>query len=79
MVLGLSFTFTYIVYTKFINTDPSIWWFGISPEGIGTLGMILHFVVAFVVSRATAAPPEHIQELVENVRVPRGAGVAHAH
>ncbi|KJZ16763.1 sodium:solute symporter [Halomonas sp. S2151] len=79
MVLGLSFTFIYIVYTKFINTDPSIWWFGISPEGIGTLGMILHFIVAFVVSRATAAPPEHIQELVENVRVPRGAGEAHAH
>ncbi|ALM51569.1 sodium:solute symporter family protein [Halomonas huangheensis] len=79
MIVGLSFTFCYIVYTKFINTDPSIWWFGISPEGIGTLGMLLHFVVAFVVSRATKAPPAEIQELVESVRVPRGAGVAHSH
>jgi len=79
MVLGLVFTFSYIVYTKFINADPSIWWFGISPEGIGTLGMLLHFVVAFAVSRMTAEPPAHVQELVESVRVPRGAGQAHAH
>ncbi|MGQ7246013.1 sodium:solute symporter family protein [Halomonas sp. V046] len=79
MVTGLTFTFTYIVYTKFINPDPSIWWFGISPEGIGTLGMIFHFIIAYVVSRATKAPPEEIQELVESVRVPRGAGEATAH
>ncbi|QEM83097.1 sodium:solute symporter family protein [Halomonas binhaiensis] len=79
MVVGLTFTFSYIVYTKFINPDPSIWWFGISPEGIGTLGMIFHFIVAFVVSRVTKAPPEEIQDLVEHVRVPRGSGTAHAH
>lgn len=79
MIAGLSFTFSYIVYTKFINTDPSIWWFGISPEGIGTLGMMLHFVVAFAVSRVTKAPPEEIQQLVESVRIPRGSGAAHGH
>jgi cation/acetate symporter len=79
MVVGLTFTFSYIVYTKFINTDPSVWWFGIAPEGIGTLGMILNFVLAFAVSRLTAPPPAHIQQLVEDIRIPRGAGSAHAH
>ncbi|ODC03981.1 cation acetate symporter [Terasakiispira papahanaumokuakeensis] len=79
MVVGLVFTFSYIVYTKFINPDPSIWWFGISPEGIGSLGMILNFVVAFAVSRFTPPPPAEIQALVESIRIPRGAGEAIDH
>ncbi len=81
MVVGLTFTFAYIIYFKFINPTATAndWWFGISPEGIGTLGMIFNFVVAFVVSRMTAPPPEHIQHLVEDIRVPRGAGAAVDH
>jgi len=81
MVVGLAFTFSYIVYFKFINPTATSadWWFGISPEGIGTLGMIFNFVVAVVVSRMTAPPPEHIQHLVEDIRVPRGAGAAIDH
>ncbi|WP_462380564.1 sodium:solute symporter family protein [Pseudomonas sp. Marseille-QA0892] len=81
MVVGLAFTFGYIVYYKFINPTATAedWWFGISPEGIGTLGMIFNFVVAFVVSRFTAPPPDHIQHLVEDIRVPRGAGAAIDH
>lgn len=81
MVVGLAFTFGYIVYFKFIDPTATAadWWFGISPEGIGTLGMIFNFVIAFVVSRMTAPPPEHIQHLVEDIRVPRGAGAAIDH
>ncbi len=77
MIAGLVFTFSYIVYFKFI--DPSAnnaehWWFGISPEGIGTLGMLLNLTVSMVICHLTAAPPKHIQELVENIRIPRGDG-----
>lgn len=81
MVVGLAFTFSYIVYYKFINPTATAadWWFGISPEGIGTLGMIFNFVVALVVSRMTAPPPEEIQHLIEDIRVPRGAGAAIDH
>lgn len=82
MVVGLAFTFSYIVYFKFINPaadNAASWWLGVSPEGIGTLGMIFNFVVAVVVSRLTSAPPEHIQHLVEDIRIPRGAGAAVAH
>lgn len=50
--------------------------FGITAQGIGTVGMILNFVVMYAVSRATDAPPQEIQDMVESVRVPRGAGSA---
>ncbi|ABC31753.1 predicted symporter [Hahella chejuensis KCTC 2396] len=76
MLTGLIFTFSYIVYFKFVNpaaNTPEHWWFGISPEGIGTLGMVFNFVVSTVVAKMTAEPPAHIQELVEDIRVPRGA------
>ncbi|MGV8841714.1 MAG: sodium:solute symporter family protein [Pseudomonas sp.] len=78
MASGLVFTFSYIVYYKFIvpTAGPNEWWFGISPEGVGTLGMLLNFAVAIVVAKVTAAPPEHIQHLIEDIRVPRGAGAA---
>ncbi len=74
MIMGLIFTAAYIIYFKFINPSANTrenWWFGISPEGIGTLGMLLNFFVALVVSRFTPPPPEHIQHLVEDIRVPR--------
>lgn len=74
MVAGLAFTTAYIVYFKFIRPDlntPQHWWWGISPEGIGTLGMVLNFVVAWGVSRCTPPPPERVTRLVENIRVPR--------
>lgn len=53
--------------------------FGITPEAFGTVGAIVNFAVAYVVSKVTAPPPEHIQHLVEDVRTPRGAGVATGH
>lgn len=73
MITGLAFTFCYIVYFKFINpgdNNSEHWWFGISPEGIGTLGMLLNFVVSLTVCRFTPPPPTEIQALVDNIRVP---------
>ena len=80
MVAGISFTAAYIIYFRFINPaadTPANWWFGISPEGIGTLGMLINFAVALTVARFTPAPPKRIAELVERIRVPQGAGKAH--
>jgi cation/acetate symporter len=77
MLVGLIFTFAYIVYFKFVNpaaNTPDNWLFGVSPEGIGTFGMILNFVVSYAVSKITPPPPEHIQHLVDDIRIPRGAG-----
>lgn len=85
MLTGLIFTFSYILYFKGIFITPIAanvpenWLFGISPEGIGVVGMLLNFGVAFTISRFTAAPPKHIRELIEDIRVPRGAGGAQAH
>ncbi|MFO7763221.1 MAG: sodium:solute symporter family protein [Wenzhouxiangellaceae bacterium] len=85
MLTGLIFTFSYILYFKGIFITPIAadvpenWLFGISPEGIGVVGMLLNFGVAFTVSRFTAAPPKHIRELIEDIRVPRGAGGAQTH
>ncbi len=73
MITGIIFTASYIVYFKFINPTSNTvdhWLFGISPEGIGTLGMLLNFVVAFTVCKFTKEPPEEIVELVENIRTP---------
>ena len=56
--------------------DKSEWWFGISPEGFGTVAMIANFVVAIVVSKFTPAPPQEVQDIVENIRIPSGAGEA---
>ena len=76
MVIGLLFTASYIIYFKFVNPDANVaenWWFGISPEGIGTLGMLINFVVTIGVSLMTPRPPEEICELVDSVRYPRAA------
>ena len=55
------------------------WWWGISPEGFGTVAMTANFIVSIVISRFTAAPPQDIQDMVEEIRIPRGAGVAQVH
>jgi cation/acetate symporter len=74
MIVGLTFTFSYIVYFKFISPETNNadhWWFGISPEGIGTLGMIMNFAVSLFVCKFTPPPPAEVQEMVENIRIPR--------
>lgn len=82
MLSGLIFTLAYIVYFKFINAEANIsenWWFGVSPEGIGTLGMIINAFIAVLVSSFTTAPPTEVQNMVENIRFPKGAGEAMDH
>ena len=82
MIVGVTLMIYYMTKFKFGwfgggNIDD--WWFGISPEGIGTLGMMVNFLVAFLVFKATDEAPEEIQELVESIRYPKGAGEASAH
>ncbi|CAA6799216.1 MAG: Acetate permease ActP (cation/acetate symporter) [uncultured Sulfurovum sp.] len=79
MSVGLTFTFVYIVYFVFMGGAKEDYLFGIAPTGIGTIGMIIHFVVAYFVSRATPPPPQEIQDLVESIRIPSGAGDAVDH
>jgi cation/acetate symporter len=78
MIVGIVFTAGYILWFKFMNPAsynvPSNWWFGISPEGIGTVGAALNFLCAWVVSKLTPAPPMKVQELVLNLRYPGKSG-----
>jgi len=71
MIVGVVFTASYIFYFKYGGGTPEQYWFGISPEGVGTLGMIFNFIVALTVCKFTPAPPQEIQDLVERIRVPR--------
>jgi cation/acetate symporter len=76
MIVGIVFTASYIIYFKPQLGGPGLpenFWWGISPEGIGTLGMILNFIIALIVSRFTIAPPKEVQELTERIRTPRGS------
>ena len=78
MITGLAFTFAYIAYFKFVNpadNNSDHWWFGISPEGIGTLGMLANFGVSLIVCRFTPPPPAEVQAMVENIRVPSQEGL----
>ncbi|MBD2145754.1 VC_2705 family sodium/solute symporter [Sphaerospermopsis sp. FACHB-1194] len=68
MLSGLIFTIIYIIGVKFAGMTP--WFFGVSAEGIGTLGMVINFIVTLIVSRFTPPPPEDIQALVEDLRTP---------
>ena len=82
MLVGLIFTFTYIVYFKFVAPElntAEYWLWGISPEGIGSIGMLLNFGIAITVSRLTPEPPQSVKELVDNIRIPGGAKAAGDH
>lgn len=82
MLSGLIFTLGYIIYFKFgqnlfglspESVSPDRWLFGISPEGIGAVGMLINFVACYAVSKFTPAPPRHVQDMIQDIRVPRGA------
>ena len=88
MLAGLGVTLFYVFQHKGVMFIPSTaflgdmspnWFLGIEPNAFGAVGAVVNFVVAFAVSRVTQAPPEHIQHLVEDIRVPAGAGSATAH
>lgn len=92
MVVGLLFTMFYVLKFKLSgiagftwvesvlgSNSKEDWWFGISPEGIGFIGMILNFIVSLVVSYLTPEPPKDVQAMVDNIRIPKGAGAATKH
>ena len=81
MVVGIVSMLLYMIKYKLgwfddAIPDKSEWWFGISPEGFGTVAMILNFVVSIVIMKFTPDPPQDVQEIVENIRIPSGAGKA---
>jgi len=81
MITGIVFTAAYIIYFKPQLGGPGTpegYWFGIAPEGIGTLGMLINFIVSVIISRVTAPVPSEIEELTESIRYPRGAKEAEA-
>ncbi|MEM9661379.1 MAG: sodium:solute symporter family protein [Planctomycetota bacterium] len=92
MLIGIAYTLTYIVMFKFTWADGLLqvvsgwepgqnkadyWFLGISPEGIGSIGMLVNFAAAIAISKLTPPPPQEIQDLIENIRVPKDAGEAH--
>lgn len=88
MLSGLGITLLYVFQhkgiffipgTAFLGDMEANWFMGISPNAFGAVGALVNFIVAFAVSRVTAEPPEHIQHLVEDIRVPQGAGSATDH
>ncbi|MEI6858710.1 MAG: sodium:solute symporter family protein [Shewanella sp.] len=82
MVVGLLFTAGYIAFFKFLNPEinnAEHWFLGISPEGIGMLGMIINFAVAFGVSKVTSAVPAEVVSMIESIRFPKGSGEAQDH
>ena len=82
MVVGILLMLFYMAKFKLGwlgDTPPaSEWWFGISPEGFGSVAMVVNFIVSLTVCRFTAAPPQEVQEIVENIRIPSGVGQASA-
>lgn len=88
MIVGITLMIFYMLKFKFgifdggkdaVDGLKSAWWFGVSPEGFGTVAMVVNFIVSIVVSHLTPPPPAHVQQIVEDIRIPRGAGAAHAH
>ena len=85
MIAGTSLMLFYMITYKtgLIGImDPlpeSEWWFGTSPEGFGVIAMLLNFILAIVISRFTPPPPENVQQIVEDIRIPSGAGEAQMH
>jgi cation/acetate symporter len=84
MIVGISIMLYYIVKFKFGWLDETIpdkseWWFGISPEGFGSIAMVINFVVSIVIMKFTEAPPKEVQDIVEDIRIPSGAGEALDH
>lgn len=88
MVVGLGLMLFYMLKFKFGLFDggkeavaglKQEWWFGISPEGFGTVAMLVNFIISLLISKFTPAPPQEVQEIVEDIRIPIGAGGATHH
>lgn len=82
MVVGISLMLFYMLKYKlqmFGGGTPDDWWFGISPEGFGTVAMVVNLVTSYSISRFTPPPPQDVQDIVEDIRYPKGAGQATHH
>ncbi len=88
MIAGITITLLYvfqhkgimfIASTSYLGDMKPNWFLGIEPNAFGAVGAVINFAVAYTVSMMTAAPPDHIQHLVEDIRVPAGASSAHSH
>ena len=84
MVVGITAMLLYMIKYKLgwfdeVLPDKSEWWFGISPEGFGSIAMLLNFVVSITIMKFTKAPPKDVQDIVENIRIPSGVGAASNH
>lgn len=88
MIVGMLLMLFYMLKFKFgvfdggkemVTSLEDSWWFGISPEGFGTIAMLVNFAVALLVNAFTKEPPLEVQEIVENIRIPSGAGEATDH
>jgi|TARA_B110000305_G_C19372160_1_gene605020 cation/acetate symporter len=82
MLAGLVFSFSYIAFFKFVAPEMNTaeyWLFGISPEGIGSIGAVVNFTLAFVVSRLTPDVPAEIVAMVNNIRIPKGVNKPSMH
>jgi cation/acetate symporter len=79
MIAGILTMLFYMLKFKFDwfgGGQKEDWWFGISPEGFGTVAMIINFLIAIIISKFTPNPPDEVQEIVANIRIPSGAGEA---
>ena len=82
MLVGILLMLLYMMKFKFDwfgGGSKEDWWFGISPEGFGTVAMIVNFIVSIAISSFTPKPPENVQQIVENIRIPSGAGETSNH
>ena len=82
MIFGILLMLFYMTKFKFgwwFGGTKEDWWFGISPEGFGSIAMMANFIVSIIVSKFTPDPPKEVQEIVENIRIPSGAGAAQNH
>ncbi|MBL30190.1 MAG: cation acetate symporter [Flavobacteriaceae bacterium] len=88
MLVGVSLMLYYILKFKFGVFDggkssvaglQDQWWFGVSPEGFGSVAMLFHFIVALVINKFTPPPPKKVQDIVENIRIPVGASPPNIH
>lgn len=81
MIVGITVMLLYMIKYKLgwfddVLPDKSEWWLGISPEGFGSIAMLLNFIVSITIMKFTPAPPDEVQNIVENIRIPSGAGEA---
>jgi cation/acetate symporter len=82
MIVGILLMLFYMTKFKFgwwLGGSQEYWWLGVSPEGFGTIAMVANFTVSIIISKFTPDPPKEVQKIVENIRIPSGAGAAHNH